>query len=175
MAPDKRARDSSDICENLRIHPVWAQSRRVMCFVPLGSEPDVYPLIRFGLAAGKQLSLPRHDPRTDTYTAATIRDLDIDIERGPHGAGQPTRSCPGISLIQLDLIVVPGLAFSTGGDRLGRGQGYYDRILAGSTGTRCGVAFTEQIVDTLPHEAHDVRVDILVTPTGTLYPGTLRV
>ena len=69
-----------------------------------------------------------------------------------------------------DVVVVPGLAFTTDGDRLGQGGGWYDRVLSQvrSDCTSIGVCFTEQIVDALPVEAHDVVVDHVVTDRGVL-------
>lgn len=69
-----------------------------------------------------------------------------------------------------DVVVVPGLAFTRAGDRLGQGGGWYDRFLAGTRGdcTTIGVGFDVQIVDRLPVEAHDVRLDHVVTESGVM-------
>ncbi|MBP9903534.1 MAG: 5-formyltetrahydrofolate cyclo-ligase, partial [Verrucomicrobia bacterium] len=68
-------------------------------------------------------------------------------------------------LNRLDLVLVPGVAFDPRGGRLGRGQGYYDRLLAGVRGTKCGVAFDEQIVDAVPVGPLDIRLNCILTPT----------
>jgi 5-formyltetrahydrofolate cyclo-ligase len=67
-----------------------------------------------------------------------------------------------------DAVVVPGLAFTVGGDRLGQGGGWYDRFLAAirTDCTTIGVCFAEQILDALPVEAHDVTMDHVVTDRG---------
>jgi len=62
-------------------------------------------------------------------------------------------------------ILVPGVGFSPSGGRLGRGRGYYDRMLADLPGVRCGVAFDLQVISELPLEPHDARLDHLVTPS----------
>ncbi len=69
-----------------------------------------------------------------------------------------------------DVVVVPGLAFTAAGDRLGQGGGWYDRFLSEvrSDCTTIGVCFAEQIVDALPVEAHDVTMDHVVTDLGVL-------
>jgi 5-formyltetrahydrofolate cyclo-ligase len=69
-----------------------------------------------------------------------------------------------------DLVVVPGLAFTAAGDRLGQGGGWYDRFLSGIRAdcVTVGVCFAEQIVDELPVEAHDVRMDHVVTDSGVV-------
>ena len=60
---------------------------------------------------------------------------------------------------------MPGVAFDVSGGRTGRGAGFYDRLLSRITGPRCGVAFDEQIVDKVPSESHDLRMNHLLTPT----------
>lgn len=69
-----------------------------------------------------------------------------------------------------DLVVVPGLAFTASGDRLGQGGGWYDRFLAGTRPdcTTVGVCFAEQVLDALPVEPHDVVIDHVVTDAGVL-------
>ena len=62
-------------------------------------------------------------------------------------------------------MLIPGLAFALNGARLGRGKGYFDRLLAQVAGTRCGVAFDWQVLSEIPTEAHDILVDCLVTPS----------
>jgi 5-formyltetrahydrofolate cyclo-ligase len=63
------------------------------------------------------------------------------------------------------LILVPGVAFDLRGGRLGRGRSYYDRLLTEIQGIKCGVAFDEQIVETVPAGSLDVRMDFVLTPT----------
>ena len=72
-----------------------------------------------------------------------------------------------------DVVIVPGLAFTSEGDRLGQGGGWYDRFLAGVRAECCtiGVGFVEQIVDALPMEDHDIRLDHVVTETGDIVVG----
>jgi 5-formyltetrahydrofolate cyclo-ligase len=70
-----------------------------------------------------------------------------------------------VPLNQLDFLLVPGVAFDRSGRRLGRGKGFYDRLLAGVTGMKCGVAWDEQIVHELPAEPHDIAMDLMLTPS----------
>jgi 5-formyltetrahydrofolate cyclo-ligase len=90
-----------------------------------------------------------------------------DLERGALGAWEPVRRAQhAVSVAELSVILVPGLAFDeTDGVRLGRGGGYYDRLLANPAvvARRIGVAFETQVVPTVPREAHDSRVHELVT------------
>jgi len=73
---------------------------------------------------------------------------------------------PGdVSLSEVDLILVPGVAFDRSGNRLGRGGGYYDRLLKGYSGSVTAVAFNFQLFETIPTSAHDVPVGTIVTET----------
>ncbi|MDE6243728.1 MAG: 5-formyltetrahydrofolate cyclo-ligase, partial [Muribaculaceae bacterium] len=69
----------------------------------------------------------------------------------------------------MELIVVPAVAYDRRGNRLGRGKGYYDRLLATTKASKIGVAYEFQVVDDIPAESHDVPVDIVITENGIYY------
>lgn len=69
---------------------------------------------------------------------------------------------------EIELVVVPGVAFDRKGRRLGRGKGYYDRFLNESKATKVGVGYEFQLVDEVPSEPHDISMDIILTPTSTI-------
>ena len=165
LTPEVRTRASAELCERLRTQPIWRAAQSILCFVPTRDEPDIWPLIAGALAEGRRVILPRYSPTTDTYVAAIIRETPRDLQPGRFGILEPTLDCPIYNLKQLDLALVPGLGFALNGVRLGRGQGYYDRLLAGVPGCKCGVAFDCQVTVEIPAEAHDVRVDCLLTPS----------
>jgi 5-formyltetrahydrofolate cyclo-ligase len=71
-------------------------------------------------------------------------------------------------LDQFDLVLVPGMAFDSSGNRLGRGQGFYDRLLAETSGVKCGVGYDFQLLEKIPAEPHDAKVDFILTPTRCL-------
>ena len=78
---------------------------------------------------------------------------------------EPAASCEEIPLDQFDLVLVPGVAFDLQGCRLGRGLGFYDRILAEASGIKCGVAYDFQLLEKIPVEPHDAKVDFIFTPS----------
>lgn len=109
-------------------------------------------------------------------------DDSADLRRGPLGVWEPVAErCAEMPPSELDVILVPGLAFSRqDGARLGRGGGFYDRLLARPdiSALRLGVAFEAQMLEAIPCEPHDRRVQALVTEAGfhelpALPPGTL--
>lgn len=71
-----------------------------------------------------------------------------------------------VSIDDIELIVTPGVAYDRRGGRLGRGKGYYDRLLAGSRAVKIGVGYDFQLVDEIPQESHDVRMDAIITESG---------
>lgn len=78
------------------------------------------------------------------------------------------------SVDDIDLIVVPGVGFDPSGNRVGRGKGYYDRLLADSKATKIGVAYDFQMVDAIDADPHDVRVDIVITDSTYYHTGSRR-
>jgi 5-formyltetrahydrofolate cyclo-ligase len=165
MPAAERTAGSEQIRARLEKHQLWRRANSVLFYAPFAAEPDVWRLLSDALAAGKSAFLPRFDSQKENYVVCEVRDPAADIETGQFGIREPRAGCPKISLNRLDLILVPGIAFDLEGRRLGRGKGYYDRLLAELEGEKCGVAFDQQIVNRVPVEPHDMRLNCIVTPT----------
>ena len=165
LAPDQRAALSGRACALLQRQTIWEETPLIFFYAPLPDEVNVWPLIGDALAAGKTVALPRFDERTGQYVACEIQDTVRDITEGKFGIHEPGAHCIAVPPNRLDLVLVPGVAFDLQGRRLGRGKGFYDQMLASVRGTTCGVAFDEQIVDTIPVEPHDVHLNCILTPT----------
>jgi 5-formyltetrahydrofolate cyclo-ligase len=161
---DRLREQSARVCEHLRAAPCWQSARTILLFAPLPSEVDVWPLVPEALAARKTVALPRRLDSGDEYGAAAISSPATDCRPGAFGIQEPRPDLPAVPLNRLDLVLVPGLAFDRGGRRLGRGKGFYDRLLARVSGIRCGVAFEFQVAGEIPAEPHDVSLDCIVTP-----------
>ena len=159
---------SAGLCTRLCTQPAWLASKTVLLYSPLRDEPDVAPLIALALEGDKTIALPRYSPETGGYLAAEVRDSARDLAQGLFGVDEPGPECPTIPLNRLDLVLVPGLAFDLSGRRLGRGKGYYDRLLAQVSGTKCGVAYDFQIVPEVPADSHDEKLDWILTPSRWL-------
>jgi 5-formyltetrahydrofolate cyclo-ligase len=165
IPPSERVAASARARGLLEKQAVWDRARSVMLFAPLPEELDVWPLLARALAAGKQVALPRFVAAARSYEACWILDPETDVQVGHFGIREPRSHCAQVSAGELDLILVPGVAFDLHGGRLGRGKGYYDQLLLVLRGTACGVAFEEQIVGEIPVEPHDVRINCVLTPT----------
>lgn len=162
---EKRKSDSCKICAALKQWTVFKTAKTILFFAPLPNEPDVWPLLAEALGGGKIAALPRFRPADQTYAACRIRQPRTEIVTGQFGIREPAATCMEIPAAELDLILVPGVAFDRRGHRLGRGKGFYDRLLQRADGVKCGVAFAEQMAEAVPAEAHDVRMNFVVTPT----------
>jgi len=165
---EERERLSELACAWLRDWDVWRNAKTVLLYAALPDEMDVWPLALDGIAQGKTVALPKFMPQTGAYAAYQIKNAKSDCAPGNYGILEPVAGCAQIELGRLDLVVVPGIAFNASGWRLGRGRGFYDRLLAGAKGTKCGVAFDWQIVESVPVEPHDARLDCVLTPLGWL-------
>lgn len=157
-----RAVESIDLCERLKTQ--MPSARTILFFAPLPDELDVWPVLELSLALGVNCALPFFDVEKKTYGAKIIRTLATDIITGKLGVREPAASCAEIALNQFDLILVPGMAFDLSGNRLGRGWGFYDRLLENASGIKCGVGYDFQLLEKIPAEPHDAKVDFILTP-----------
>jgi 5-formyltetrahydrofolate cyclo-ligase len=162
LSLEERLRASSSICSELAAITAWVDARDVLLFWPRADEPDVRPLCHSALALGKQLCLPAYDENSDIYVARQILSIPGELIPGRFGLLEPAPHLPVIDIGAIDFAIVPALAFDEGGGRLGRGRGFYDRLLAGFRGLSCGVAFACQRHPKLPVEPHDVRMNRVV-------------
>lgn len=144
---------------------MWRSAQSVLFYASLPDELDLSPLWPIALAEGKIVALPRFSREANGYVACAIQNSSPALAKGKFGILEPDAASGEIPLNQLDLVMVPGVAFDLSGRRVGRGRGYYDGLLAKVRGTKCGVAFAQQIQAEVPAEPHDERVDCILTPT----------
>jgi 5-formyltetrahydrofolate cyclo-ligase len=149
----------------LKEQKLWREARTILLYAPLVGELDVWPLVGEVLAAGKTAALPQYVSEEHSYIVCPITDATKDLVIGQFGIREPALHCASIPISRLDFALVPGVAFDPHGRRLGRGKGFYDRLLPSVLGKTCGVAFDEQIVETIPVGSHDVLVNCILTPT----------
>jgi 5-formyltetrahydrofolate cyclo-ligase len=164
------ARDQASACARdlLRRQNVWQRAEAILFYAPMAGELDLAPLLQEALQALKAVALPRFVSETGTYQAFEVSDYKGDCAPGKFGILEPGAHCRPMSLKRLDLALAPGLGFDVSGRRLGRGRGYYDRLLAGIVGAKCGVAFDQQVVGQLTAQRHDVSMNFILTPTRWL-------
>jgi 5-formyltetrahydrofolate cyclo-ligase len=155
-----KASASEQIRHHLRNSAAWEAARVVFGFVALPGEPD---WLGGDLPADKTLAFPRI-----SENGTLVFFSGSTFEEGVLGVHEPVG---GTAAPPPDLVIVPGLAFDLTGARLGRGKGFYDRWLAANPTVRTlGVCFKCQILERIPAEPHDVRVNAILTEEGFIWP-----
>ena len=133
----------------------------VMFYVSLKDEVNTLTMIDEAIKTGKKVCVPVILREEKRLIAGEIKDRAMDLEKQHFGIYQPKEAhAKEVPLHNIDLVVVPGIAFDKNNVRLGRGHGYYDRFLSGlpeSTKT-IGLAFDFQVVERLPKDSHDIPV-----------------
>jgi 5-formyltetrahydrofolate cyclo-ligase len=164
--PSLRRENSRKVQEALLSSKEFQNSRVVMTYVSLPTEVDTYDIMRITLERGKKLAVPSIDTVSRTMIASELTSID-DLVEGPFGICEPKDgSTKAIPPKEIDLIVVPGIAFDKKNMRLGRGKGYYDKFIADkdlSSSKKVGLAFKFQVVDSLPSDPHDMPVSRVIT------------
>ncbi|MBN1318934.1 MAG: 5-formyltetrahydrofolate cyclo-ligase [Anaerolineales bacterium] len=160
LLPDEVNRDSKAVCRRLSEWPVFQNVQTVLAYLAFRNEISLQPLI--DAHHEKTWALPRTLPdRLVIHQYQPGR-----LERHRFGMNEPAADAPLIPLEQIGMMLVPGVCFDTCGGRIGFGGGYYDRLLCRLDAIRVGIAHTACIVQEAPCEAHDCRMDWLVSPDG---------
>jgi 5-formyltetrahydrofolate cyclo-ligase len=142
MTAEDRQALSEEICERVLEMTEWNEARNIVLFSPLPSEPLINPL---------KLDCDARKVVCSTVPQSARSEADLHLPE------------------TIDLILVPGLAFSKDRHRLGRGGGFFDRLLAGRAAEafKLAICFSSQILETVPVQEHDIVMDVVVTDTGS--------
>ncbi len=164
MSPEDRRRASLAACARLMGLGAFRHASVVMLYMPLPSEVETTTLAIRCFQTGKIVCVPKVDWDRRDMHAVEISSFDDNMETDEHGLRTP-RSGQPLPPSAIDLVVVPGLAYDTQGNRLGRGGGYYDRFLSRlrRSATSVGLSFDTQIIDAVPIDERDVSVNTVVT------------
>lgn len=141
----------------------------VMSYMPYGNEVDIKPLNQWILSQGKILCLPRVISPTE-MEPRIVNNLERGLYKSSFGIFEPTVENVLTDKANIDLVLVPGLAFDKNGNRTGHGSGYYDRFLSSCKKRTLfiGIAYTFQVLDSIPSDPYDVKVHKIVTEEYTI-------
>jgi len=174
---------SKIIIDTLMNLEAWHKSNVIMSYVNFKNEVETLDFIRKSLLHVKRIAVPlvaeiiNKDDNKEIdglylkkikkrIIPCEIKNLDIELERGSFGILEPKQEYRReIDIEEIDLVVVPGIAFDTNKNRLGFGAGFYDTFLKHIT-EKCftiGIAFEAQVIEKVPVEAHDMPLDIIIT------------
>lgn len=165
ISPDIKSVKNALIKQSLFSQPEFVTAKSVFFYASFRSEVETLSIIKESIKMGKIAVLPKVDKNKHKLILYEIKDV-VELSPGYMGIPEPS---PGddrlVNLGEVDLVIIPGAAFDYSGNRLGYGGGYYDILL--SEGKRkipiIALAYEEQLVDSIPSETHDVKVDIIVT------------
>lgn len=155
------------IASDVRAANLFSRYRTFATFLDFGNEISTEPLNAALMVAGKPLCVPRWSDTEQAYHWAPLA-LGTPLRIGRYGVREPlpgTRFPRG----EIDIVLVPGLAFDTRGGRIGFGAGFYDRLLAGLRNTvlKVGLAFDFQVsAEPLPQDEHDIPMDLIITESS---------
>ena len=163
----ERLRKSKKIEAKLFRLPEFQKSSIILFYLAFDGEVETVSMIKKALKIGKKVALPWISRREKLLVPILLESLSKDLEQGPYDISQPVdKKTNRLDLEQIDLVVVPGLAFDKSNNRLGRGGGYYDRLLHRLPARipTVGLAFDFQVLNSLPHlEKHDVALTHVLT------------
>lgn len=170
----ERARASRDACDLLldlpELRSLAARGGCIAGFVAVRSELDPAPALSEARRRGARVAFPRVADDARPRLRFHVAD-DADLRPGRFGIPAPGTEQAEVALHDIDMVIVPGLAFDAAGGRLGFGGGYYDELLEGATAARprvVGMGYDFQVVDACPTEPRDQRVDCVVTDVRVL-------
>jgi 5-formyltetrahydrofolate cyclo-ligase len=169
LSASQRQTDSQLIHPKLLAHPQVQQAKTIAIYISTPSEIDT------------RLLLPKLLNQNKVVFAPAIQNSKLQLRQltslktclpGQKGILEPPTVNPQISPQNIDVFIVPGLAFDAKGNRLGYGKGYYDRLLEKTPGFKIGIAFTDQLCFFLPKDSWDVRMHQVISPLISLKGAT---
>ena len=145
--------------------PEFVSAKAVFCFYGMGKEPETRGIIERSLALGKTVAVPKVS-EDGTMCAVVVHSIS-ELVPGTFGIPEPSNCGKIITQEDIDIAVIPALAFDKEGFRLGRGGGYYDRWLAVYDGFSVGLARQVLLQDSVPRDAWDIPVKCIITEKMT--------
>ena len=143
----------------------WASAFQVGIYCATANEPATEGLIADLLGRGARVAVPvQHG---NAYRWGWV-EAGTRWRKGAHGIREPAQS-PAAASADLRVMVVPGLAFDAQGGRLGHGRGHFDRLLADSAALKVGLCCENRLVESVPMEPHDIRMDVVATEKRMIF------
>ncbi len=165
LSAEQVAASSLAVARHILACDAYRKARCIMGYLAFGNELSVDWLLRQALADGKTVAVPLITSATEMVPALLTGMDDFELDRyGIRSVRQPVQL---VEPAQLDLVLVPGVAFGRDGSRLGMGAGYYDRFLPqADKAAWMGIAYDALLVDGLPKDEYDVIVQLLASESG---------
>lgn len=149
------------ITGNLLSLPYLSEASTVMTYLSAFKEPDTSGIIDYLHQSEKKIVVPISNTSDYTITPSYLSSPD-KLVRGAYGIFEPSE-CIAADINDINIALIPGIAFDIRGMRVGFGKGYYDRFLEQFTGLKIGICYDFQMLDFVPASEHDVKMDIIIT------------
>lgn len=162
LSMEERNRQSVAVCMRAAQLSGFINADTILVYSAVKDELDPILLAEIARGMGKQVAYPRCEG--DELGLYIVKDGHLTS--GSFGIQEPGDTCRRIDIDDVDFAVVPGVAFDKQGGRLGRGKGYYDRLLRETSVVKAALCFNEQMTEQVPMEAHDGRMDMIITENG---------
>lgn len=157
---------SSKACKVFLESDLYKNAKVIMLYMPLGNETDTTDIIKQSFTDGKKLILPVTDEKTGEITPCYF-EKDSEFSQGAFSVKEPCVKDVADAL-DIDVVIVPGIAFDKSGARVGFGKGCYDRFLIKADAVKIGFCYEFQLYDKIPSEEYDVKMDYIITESGII-------
>ncbi len=170
--PREKWRKDRLIMDKLFSTKDFEKAKKILFYYSVKGEVGTDKMIRESMKMGKKILFPVTDTVNRSLSISEINDMDKDLTPGPYGIPEPSYPVivpPG----DLDIVIIPGVAFDKKGNRLGYGMGFYDRFLSDihKKIPVIALAYEFQMVDKIPHEETDVKVQKIITEKRVIRCG----
>lgn len=163
----EQVREYSKIIQyKLESRKAFKEAETIMLYISFAKEPETLPIIEKILSEGKKVVVPVSNLSTNTIIPTYINGVD-ELIPGAYGILEPT-IIRAVNPMDIDLVVIPGIAFDMHRNRLGFGMGYYDKFLATTEAARIALCYDFQVVDDLPTNELDIPMDLILTEKGEI-------
>jgi len=178
LTSEEAAKNSFQVMYHLLKMSRYNDAKTVLFYSSKGNEVNTKEMIVKALMTGKKVLLPITNMAKEELEVAEIRNYDRDLKVGAFGILEPKIRTES-SKEKIDIVIMPGLAFARNGYRIGYGLGLYDKLLpnlreSSPAMKSIGLAYNFQVVDNVPRDAHDQKVDAIVTETSIIVSSEAR-
>lgn len=164
LTPEQVRKKSEIIRYKLEGKKIFKEAETVMMYISAFKEPETFTIIENLLSQNKKVVVPVSVASTHTILPTYLESMK-ELEKGAYGVLEPT-IIRAVNPDDIDVVVVPGIAFDMHRNRLGFGKGYYDRLLENMHAKKIALCYDFQIVDDLPVSDNDIPMDLILTEEG---------
>ena len=155
---------SETIRYKLEGRKAFKEAETIMMYISSFKEPETLPIIEHLLEQGKKVVVPVSSTATNTIVPTYIESIS-ELQKGAYGILEPS-IIRHVDPSEIEVVVIPGIAFDMHRNRLGFGKGYYDKFLENTEAKKIALCYDFQIVDDLPVDDHDIPMDLILTEKG---------